>query len=392
MTDAMNRTRRDCPFCQHEGRLLYDNVMAMVGPFDLSYEVRACSHCGSVFSDQLAPRADYDRYYATMSKHDWAPVTDETDSGRCHRHLARLIRDVAMPDSRILDIGCGTGHLLFCLKEEGYRHLRGLDPSLQSASSAKKYFGLEDIHTGFIDDVAETSHLDGCDVCCVTGVLEHLYAPLEQFKPVVDRLSPGARLVVGVPDLDAFTVKSREPFGELSLEHINFFSRRSLAAFFNRLGCRQETCVSVSGRDESNLLAVAIKEGPMPNSGRVDDGPVMTAYLDDSEAALAPRLDFLVRRMSRQTVIYGAGSHTARLLPKLEKIGALKNCVALADRNPNLHGASFGGLPVLAPEELLNRPDHDILISSFRFEGIIAAALKDQGLAAAILTIYADSN
>lgn len=382
----MQRTQRNCPLCQHEGEILYDNAMAAIDAFDLSYEVRACPRCQSVFADKLAPKTVYDQYYATLSKHDWAPVTDDSDSGRCHRRLAQLIREVAPFDSRILDIGCGTGHLLFCLKEEGYANLSGLDPSPQSIQSARTYFGLDGIHTGFIDTIAETAHLDGCDVCCITGVLEHLYAPVEQLLPVVRRLRPGARIVVGVPDIDAFTVAHREPFGELSLEHINFFSRRSLAAFFARLGCRLEECATYPGRDESNLLAIAVKDATAARPDRVRDAPVMRAYREASESVLAPRLDSLAQRMSRKTVIYGAGSHTARLLPKLKSLDLLKSCVAVTDRNPNLHGKTFGGLPVIAPDSLADMQDCDILISSFRFEREIAETLK--GTQHTVLPIY----
>lgn len=383
---AVNRVLRNCPFCRHDGTLLYNNAMAAVGPFDLSYEVMTCSRCRSVFSDKLAPRADYDQYYATMSKYDQAPVAADSDSGRCHRSLASLIKQVASPRSRILDIGCGTGHLLFCLKEAGFKHLSGLDPSPRSAASAKEHFGLDNIHTGFIDTVADTPCLDGCDVCCLTGVLEHLHAPLEQLEPVVGRLKPGARLVVGVPDLDAFTAEGREPFGELSLEHINFFSRRSLKAFFAGLGCRLETCVTHPGRYESNLLAIAVKDGQATESGRTDDVTVMRAYLEDSRAVLSPRLAALASRMSRKTVVYAAGSHTARLLPKLGDLGVLEHCVALADKNTNLHGGTFGGLPVLSPDELPNMQDCDILVSSFRFESEIAGAFKD--MPNTVLTVY----
>jgi SAM-dependent methyltransferase len=362
--------------------------MAPVGSLDLSYEVRGCPRCGAVFSDRLAPREDYGRYYAAMSKHDLEPVADGSDSGRCHRELARLLGGLAPADGRILDIGCGTGHLLSCLREAGFGRLAGLDPSPRSAASARDHFGLDCVQAGSIDSAAGTPGLDGLDVCCLTGVLEHLHSPLEQLGAVVGRLRPGARLAVGVPDLDSFTAEGREPFGELSLEHVNFFSRRSLAAFLGRLGCRLEACVSFPGKDESNLLAVAVKDGQPARAGAAGDVPAMEAYLAASSAALAPRLASLAARMSRRTIVYGAGSHTARLLPRLAGLGLLGHCVALVDRNPNLQGRAFGGLPVFPPDCLVGLGDGDILVSSFRFEGEIAAALE--GMPNAILTIYLD--
>lgn len=383
----MNRTLRNCPLCQHEGAILYNNVMASIGNFDLSYEVRSCPNCQSVFSDNLASKDSYDRYYATLSKHDWSPVLDSSDSGRCHRRMAELIKEIVSPASRILDIGCGTGHLLFCLKNAGFKHLKGLDPSPQSPYSAKEYFGLTDIHTGFIDTVAEAPYLADIDVCCITGVLEHLYSPREQLLPVVEHLKPGARIVVGVPDLDTFTVENREPFGELSLEHINYYSRRSLETFFGNIGCRLEVCTTHPGNDESNLLAIAVKDDSLiVPADRVDDTSAMKAYLDASESKLSMLIDSLVRRLSGKLVIYGAGSHTARLLPKLEKFGVLKYCAAIADCNPNLHGTRFGGLPVVSPDKLEQMPEYGVIISSFRFEKEICKSLSY--LSNPIFTIY----
>lgn len=384
----MNRIQRNCPLCGHEGVAIYNNVMAAVGPFDLSYEIRSCPHCQSVFSDKLAPKIDYDRYYSTMSKHDWAPVAENSDSGRCHRHLAEMIAEVAPLDSQIVDIGCGTGHLLYCLKNMGYTRLIGIDPSPQSRHMAKQFFDLDHIYTGFIDTIDDGNFLADCDVCCLTGVLEHLYAPLEQIAPVVRRLKPGARLVIGVPDLEAFTVKDREPFGELSLEHINYFSIRSLTSFLARLGCRLERCVSSPGQNESNLLALAIKQDLSIESESCQDVAVMKNYLAASEAKLGPKLAALSPHLSSETIVYGAGSHTARLLPRLDQIGLLKHCVALVDKNPNLHNGTFGGLPVLSPDDLAKRPGCRILISSFRFEAEIAVTLKD--LPNTVLTIYSE--
>ncbi|MCR8454597.1 MAG: class I SAM-dependent methyltransferase [Crenarchaeota archaeon] len=42
-------------------------------------------------------------------------------------------------DARILDIGCGMGHFLYFLKEEGYRNFLGVDISREQVNFVRKY-------------------------------------------------------------------------------------------------------------------------------------------------------------------------------------------------------------------------------------------------------------
>jgi len=74
-------------------------------------------------------------------------------------------------------------------------------------------------------------------------------------------------------------------------------------------------------------------------------------------------------------VLYGAGSHSARLLPQLNS-RQKKNLVAVLDGNKNLHGKRFDQWVVHAPEELAEFPGLPVLISSYRSEKLIEQTLK----------------
>ena len=78
---------------------------------------------------------------------------------------------------------------------------------------------------------------------------------------------------------------------------------------------------------------------------------------------------------AKTLVIYGAGSHTARLLPRLLEAGESR-LAGLVDSNPNLHGKQLGPLLIEAPEALVRYPDATIVVSSFRTQQAISDALR----------------
>lgn len=385
---SMKRVQRICPSCGGKGIAFYSNKMASIGEIDLSYDLMECQNCHAVFSSNMASSAEYDRYYTCFSKHDWAQLDENSDSATCHRAIADMMRKTISADSTIVDIGCGTGYLLHCLQQTGFNNILGLDPSPHTPKSVKEYYGIEGIHTGFVNDAHEILPLDDIDVCCFTGVLEHLYDPQNQLKRIVDNLRKGSFLVVSVPDVDNFTSNGREPYGEFSLEHINYFTRLSLNNFFASIKCRMIACSSVHGTHETNLISIAVKDENAKTKDS-DDVKKIKNYLEESKLIWDQAIESLCRKLTKETVIYGAGSHTARLLPQLEQRGKKGVLSALIDQNPNLQGQQFGGLEVIGPDKLHSYSDCDFLISSYKFEKEMFSFLKNQGIRNPII-IYGD--
>ena len=89
-------------------------------------------------------------------------------------------------------------------------------------------------------------------------------------------------------------------------------------------------------------------------------------------------------------LIYGAGSHTARILPMLSADLRQLPVHAIIDNNPNLAGKQLGGIPIVSAAKLGDYPGRDILISSFRYETEIKNYLANEERERAVLTIYAD--
>ena len=98
----------------------------------------------------------------------------------------------------------------------------------------------------------------------------------------------------------------------------------------------------------------------------------LKAYIAESRR----QLDRALQRVpSGPLLVYGAGSHTARLLPHLEKIPGC-SIQGIVDGNPNLEGKLMGRWTVRAPSSIHETPGIPVLVSSFRSQNAIASHLQ----------------
>jgi len=371
----MPKLQRACPVCQHTQTLpVFYNRMASVVGLDMSYIIGRCLHCGFHFAHTLADNDSFTHYYQSVSKYDFASKISAIDQARIDAAIAICKRHVPKSDM-IVDLGCGYGALLGCMANFGWTNLHGVDPAPNSAIRANEMFGLTNIHLGTMDSAHKVVALAQADLVCVMAVLEHLPNLRTDIQALLTRLRPGCRILIEVPALDLFKAQHAEPFGEFSLEHIQFFSIISLRNFFSELG--------------ASTVAIETLELPMLSSGSLfglfeitgntrstyalqrEDNSVFNAYVQDSHAILQAALK---RVPQIPLVIYGAGSHTARLLPELEKTHG-QHILAIVDGNTNLIGKTIGRWTIQTPEALSNMPQAAVLVSSFRSQSEIAASL-----------------
>jgi SAM-dependent methyltransferase len=213
---------------------------------------------------------------------------------------------------------------------------------------------------------------DDFDGIALLAVLEHLRDPGRLLKTIAARMKPGATLIVEVPDADAFgrhpaIGRVSEPLGEFSNEHINFFG----VATLHRLA--RDAGLSLVGSEPfhytigiDGLLAAFRKAG-----GPDDPVPAATSrtsvrrYVAGSLKALEDVEARLLRATAgeRPVVLYGAGSHSARLLAQ----GCLADARidVVLDRNPHLTGRTIGPWPVALPGMLERFEGRPVIVSTF---------------------------
>jgi SAM-dependent methyltransferase len=97
-----------------------------------------------------------------------------------------------------MDVGCGPGNFLRCLREAGFR-VFGVEPSEPGSNYAKSVNGIETFH-GTVEAFLASGAKAEFDVITILNVLEHLKDPGSVLLQLQQLLRSDGILVVGVPD------------------------------------------------------------------------------------------------------------------------------------------------------------------------------------------------
>lgn len=365
--------------------------MSPVDGRDLSYRACRCGQCGFAYAADLAQPATYEAYYRELSKYDVPRMGDFPST--LERRRASVALEICAPhitrDAAVADIGCGRGALLHVFHEAGYTRLHGLDPAPASAAS----LGIGPVLRGSISDAAASLPLEEMDLVCLTGVLEHLPELRHDMTRLTSSLPPHARILIEVPALERFVRARAEPFGEFSLEHLQYFGRASLIRLMAAIGYvpLATEIVLLQGASDSLFGLFGRSETSSQALGSDDPGDEMLRYIETSSQQMANALA-TIAAAPESFALYGAGSHSARLMPMLKERGLLEQVCCVVDGNPNLHGKMLGEFLVQSPDALSSKPDLPVLVSSFHAQTAIARMLKASNPYRPLLLLYPDND
>lgn len=215
--------------------------------------VTACRRCGLVqLTDPLSPSLFYENY-ATPSSWKAEPHTP-----RLLGHLERMVPKKA----KILDVGCNDGVFLSLLREHGWIHTSGLEPTRNTAEVCRQR-GFEVIEAPLTSRLAgDLVSRDGKWDCVVLRqVLEHI-VDLHDFGHALSTLVvEGGLLVIEVPD---GRVNLQERDYGIWEEHSNYFTPDFLMSFLQNFGFEVQVsyeslfssvCLSVIARRNSDEVS-----------------------------------------------------------------------------------------------------------------------------------------
>ncbi len=394
---SMNATR-PCPICRSiRSRMLYRQSFEQLSRARLldGYDVVVCRDCGAGFAAGIPQQEDFDSYYREHSKYDDRdnrPVESRTVEPR-FRGMAELVaRFIPASDARVFEMGSGSGGLLKALEERGFHNLTGSDPSPACVRAAHELHGIPAV-AGTVFTVPTPSV--PYDFLVLAGVMEHIRDLDRTVGRFHELVRIGGRVYLEVPDASRYTPRQDAPFQEFSLEHINFFSPRSLANLMQARGFRvietgrisrpqhEITCPCTFGVFERSLESSPIEHD-------LETEPGLRVYIEGCQAE-DERIRTLIRQAAapgESFIVWGVGAHTLRLLAT----GGLDPArVSLfVDSNPNYQRQELCGVPVAAPAVLQDRRE-PILISSCSSQGAIHKQLREgMGLPNPVILLYAE--
>jgi SAM-dependent methyltransferase len=340
----------------------------------------------------IPPQSAFDEYYRDLSKYDYEFRGGKDSDASEDRFLCAALTIEAYiqnRDSRILEIGCGSGHLLKCLQERGFPNVQGSDPSPACARAAQS------IGVRAVSETVFTATLpdDPYDFLILVGVMEHirdLDRTVAQFHRLV---RDGGRVYLEVPDASRLDPNLDAPFQEFSVEHINFFSPGSLNNLMQSR--RFRTLTSGRARRAQNetvcLTAYGVYEKcamSAPTERDTATGEGLRAYVQGcqaEDARIRSKIDQAIGPGERM-IVWGVGAHTLRLLAN----GGLdpRRIAVFVDSNRNYQQQRLREIPVISPLELGSR-NEPILVSSRGFQREIADQIRrGLGLGNKLILLY----
>lgn len=139
--------------------------------------------------------------------------------------------------ARVLDIGCGDGHLLRQIGDASAYPLvlEGVELPGDAADAARTH-GIR-VHTGRIEEVELPAR--AFDLVIMNQLIEHVRDPVEVLQRVAASLAPSGHLFIETPNLDSLDARlfRRRYWGGYHLpRHFHLFDTQALARLVERAG------------------------------------------------------------------------------------------------------------------------------------------------------------
>ena len=157
------------------------------------YRIASCRSCGLWVVNPQPTIEELRAFYTAYDDGEqWRNL-----EGHFNHGIRRAILQIKHSGT-ILDVGCGSGNFLRCMKEVGFKAF-GIEPSASGSRYGRDSHGIELFH-GMIEDYLKQNSSRRFDVITLLNVLEHLTQPVETVLQLRRTLAPDGVLAVVVPD------------------------------------------------------------------------------------------------------------------------------------------------------------------------------------------------
>jgi SAM-dependent methyltransferase len=173
------------------------------------YRIVKCRECGLWYVNPQPTAEELSHFYASYDDGEQWRAREKDFNLGVRKAILRFAKTGAL-----LDIGCGSGDFLACMREVGFR-VRGIEPSKSGGVYAKDVLGIE-IFSGMVEDYVATMHCGTVDVITLLNVLEHLSEPRRMLLQLRELIPQNGLLVVVVPDarFHEYIGKTRQRLGK----------------------------------------------------------------------------------------------------------------------------------------------------------------------------------
>jgi SAM-dependent methyltransferase len=210
-----------------------------------------CRRCGLVWTDPRPTPEDVRAFYAHQYRLEYKGAYEPRPRQRFRNAkvaLDRLRRNASVfePGARVLDIGAGSGEVVYLLRAVGC-DASGKEPNEAYARYASESLGAP-VTCGFYQDAAVAPA--SLDVVTMFHTVEHLENPADAFMMAAGWLKPGGVLIVEIPNVEAVC---QHPHQQFHRGHLYHFNLASLSAMMRQVGF--EVVSTYTSPDGGNIAA-----------------------------------------------------------------------------------------------------------------------------------------
>jgi len=173
----------------------------------------------------------YEQEYRTLYDNESPDESFQNNLPEARVRVERF-KSLFAKDKDVLEIGCATGYFLFELRPL-VKSITGVELTVDYANYAKKK-GIPVMNS--IEELPDS----GFDLIFMFHVLEHLSDPISSLKSIREKLKPGGKLIIEVPNVEDALVSTYKIKSYLDFywqpAHNFYFSKRTLSMVLDRAG------------------------------------------------------------------------------------------------------------------------------------------------------------
>jgi len=278
-------------------------------------------------------------------------------------------------------IGCSDGYTLSQIKNKITSEVKGIDPSSQSNKLAKKLYNINTIVGVFENFIPNEKY----DLIILTHILEHLYNPHEILKKCNTMLNKNGYILFEVP---LFENHNNFPPGMFTLEHLNYFTERSLRKLFLLNNLEILALEKLYYNDLYPIITMILRKNIHSENFEQNFKDTFEQYTDNEQESWAKVEKIVLKstNTNEEVYIWGGGIHTTQLLANTNLLTNL-NVLGILDFSETKHGKNLGNFIISKPTKDIIE-NKTIIISSFASEKEIANYIKTHFNYKKIILLY----
>lgn len=198
--------------------------------YSASVPVVICKNCKLVQPKYILNCQEIVSLYSKMGDSEYLRTSDL----RTKSNYDQIIKTIKHKnsDSKILEIGSGSGGLLRLLKNI-FPNSIGIEPSRDFCKFAETKYGLKIKNTGFESFNTKYKY----DIVIALDVIEHVASPRNFFKKTSSLLNKNGILVLGTPNISSFMATIlKKRWWHIRPPHLFYFNKENLKLIANNYG------------------------------------------------------------------------------------------------------------------------------------------------------------